>query len=77
MCDWIGAAAEPLAWIVAAQTTSVLESFTIHSGDTPVTCQENARGGGKRRAYLWAYVGERREVVYDFTLTRGRRRCWP
>src|SRR5258708_2622453 len=72
MCDWIGAVADPLSRIVGAQTQSVLESFTIHSDDTSLLCQENSLGGVKRRAFLWAYVGERREVVYDFTLTRER-----
>lgn len=72
MCDWIGSVAEPLSRIVGAQKQSVLESFTIHSDDTSLLCQENSLGGVKRRSFLWAYVGERREVVYDFTLTRER-----
>jgi len=72
MCDWIGAVADPLSRIVSAQKKSVLESLTIHSDDTSLLCQENSLGGVKRRAFLWAYVGERKEVVYDFTLTRER-----
>jgi hypothetical protein len=72
MCDWIGAVADPLSKIVGAQKDSVLESSTIHSDDTSLLCQENSLGGVKRRSFLWAYVGERREVVYDFTLTRER-----
>jgi transposase len=72
MCDWIGAVADPLSRIVAAQKKSVLESFTVHSDDTSLLCQENSHGGVKRRSFLWAYVGERLEVVYDFTLTRQR-----
>lgn len=72
MCDWVAAVSEPLSWIVAEQKKSVLESFTIHSDDTSLLCQENFSGAGKRRSYLWAYVGERSEIVYDFTLSRER-----
>ncbi|MBN8734463.1 MAG: transposase [Acidobacteria bacterium] len=27
---------------------------------------------GSRRSYLWVYVGDRDEVVFDFTIGRGR-----
>lgn len=72
MCDWVAGASEPLSWIVAEQKKSVLESFRIHSDDTSLLCQENFSGAGKRRSFLWAYVGDRSEIVYDFTLTRER-----
>jgi transposase len=72
LCDWIGATAEHLTPIVAALKASVLASAVIHSDDTPLLCQENAIGGGKTRAYLWTYVRDQREVVYDFTMSRER-----
>jgi transposase len=72
MCDWIGGVSGPLSTIVGAQKESVLSSFAIHSDDTSLLCQENSLGRVKRRAFLWAYVGDRKEVVYDFTLTRER-----
>jgi transposase len=72
MCDWVAAASEPLSRIVAEQKKSVRASFTIHSDDTSLLCQENFSGAGKRRSFLWAYVGDRSEIVYDFTLSRER-----
>jgi hypothetical protein len=53
----MAAASEPLSWLVAEQKKGVLESFTIHSDDTSLLCQENFSGAGKRRSFLWAYVG--------------------
>lgn len=72
LCDWVAGCAQSLAPIVLAQKRSVLGSFVIHSDDTGVLCQENFRGAGKRKSFLWAYVGDRAEVVYDFTLSHGQ-----
>lgn len=72
LCDWVGAAAEKLLPITAELKGSVLASAVIHSDDTPVVCQQNSIGGGKTRSFLWTYVGDQDEVVYDFTLTRER-----
>jgi transposase len=69
LCDWVGAAAELLEPIAKAIRESVLDSRVIHSDDTPVLCLEP---GGRRRSYLWVYVGDRKEVAYDFTLDRSR-----
>jgi transposase len=70
MCDWVRDCAELLWPIVKELKKSVLESLVLHVDDTGVLCQENSTGGKKRPAHLWAWVGERCEVVYDFTLTK-------
>lgn len=71
-CEWLARSAELLAPIFAELKRSVLASRVIHGDDTPVLCLENHQGGGRRQGYLWVYAGDRDEVVYDFTLTRGR-----
>jgi transposase len=72
MCGWVATSAEKLAPLVALILDDVLASFVIHADDTPVLCLENPDGRSKSRAALWAYVGEKGEVVYDFTPTRSR-----
>jgi len=72
MCDWVATSSEKLAPIVALVMKDVLASSVIHGDDTPVLCLENPDGKGKCRAALWVYVGERGNVVYDFTASRSR-----
>lgn len=72
LCEWLARSAELLAPIFEELKRSVLASRVIHGDDTPVLCLENHQGGGRRQGYLWVYAGDRDEVVYDFTLTRGR-----
>lgn len=70
MCDWVRDAAQ-LCWpIVKELKRSVLESLVLHTDATGILCQENVKSRRKRNAHLWAWVGDRREVVYDFTLTK-------
>ncbi len=70
MCDWVRDSAQLLWPIVRALKQSVLESMVLHTDATGVLCQENSQSRRTRKAHLWAWVGDRREVVYDFTLTK-------
>lgn len=72
LCGWIASVTELLNPIFNEILRSVLCSKVIHGDDTPVLCLENSKGGGRKQGYLWVYVGDRDEVVYDFTLSRGR-----
>lgn len=72
MCDWVKDTAEMLQPVVAAMRTSVLESHVVQSDDTGITVLDKDAQGGSRHSYLWAYVGDRSEVVFDFTSGRGR-----
>ena len=58
--------------MVAAIKASILESFVIHSDDTGILVQDRQHANGSRRSFLWAYVGDRGEVVFDFTPGRTR-----
>lgn len=72
LCDWVKQGAEMLAPIVAATKASVLQSHVVQSDDTGITVLDPSHANGSRRSFLWAYVGDRDEVVFDFTLGRGR-----
>lgn len=58
---------EPLARRVLA---SVLESRVVNTDDTGVTYLLKPKG--RASGAVWAYVGEKREVAYDFTERRSR-----
>ncbi|HZO13941.1 MAG TPA: IS66 family transposase [Polyangiaceae bacterium] len=72
LCDWVKSAAEMLQPVVAAVKESVLASHVVQSDDTAITVLDSSHANGSRRSFLWAYVGDRDEVVFDFTLGRGR-----
>ncbi len=72
LCDWVKDAAEMLAPVVAAMKASVLESHVVQSDDTGITVLDPSHPNGSRRSFLWAYVGDRDEVVFDFTVGRDR-----
>jgi hypothetical protein len=58
--------------IVTAMKQSVLASHVVQSDDTGITVLDASTSQGSRHSYLWAYVGDRDEVVFDFTSGRGR-----
>ena len=58
--------------IVAAMKLSVLASHVVQSDDTGITVLDKDAANGSRHSFLWAYVGDRDEVVFDFTIGRGR-----
>jgi len=70
--DWVKDVAGMLRPVVAAMKTSVLASHVVQSDDTSITVLDPSHPNGSRRSYLWAYVGDRCEVVFDFTMGRGR-----
>jgi len=70
--DWVRDAVELLTPVVRAMRTSVLESAVVQSDDTPVLVLDRAHPKGRKRGFLWAYVGDRDEVVFDFTPGRSR-----
>ena len=72
LCDWVRQAADMLQPVVAAMRTSVLESEVVQTDDTPVLVIDRQHQQGRRHGFLWAYVGDRAEVVFDFTAGRSR-----
>ena len=72
LCDWVKDAAGMLEPVVAAMKTSVLTSHVVQSDDTGITVLDKDASNGSRHCFLWAYAGDRDEVVFDFTAGRGR-----
>lgn len=78
LCGWVRQVAELLEPIVRAMWASVLASRVIHADETPVKVQDRRprkEGEPRRRrcrtGYLWAYVGDAGDVVFEFTPTRA------
>lgn len=70
LCGWVEKVHEVLAAVEAAQWASVLASHVLGADETPVNVLEAGRPQCAR-GYLWCYVGDRREVVFDFSMGRG------
>jgi transposase len=71
MCQWVAACSDLLTPIVNEMKKHVLESKKIHTDDTYVPVQDEARSQTKK-SYLWTYIGDLKDVVFDFTPTRAR-----
>jgi transposase len=78
LCDWVRQVADLLEPIARSMWDSVLASRVIHADETPVKVQDHdphEEGKPRRRqcrtGYLWAYVGDAGDVVFDFTRTRA------
>ena len=70
--DWIRHSAWLVQAIVVAMHQRILRGSYIATDDTSITM---LGAGGKKqskRAFLWAYLGEPGDVVFDFTTGRSR-----
>jgi transposase len=75
MCGWISYAATELAEIVEEMKVCVKGSRKIHVDDTGITvldhpCKEGEHRSG--RGYMWVYIGDQDDVVFDYTNQRSR-----
>ncbi|MFQ5620103.1 MAG: IS66 family transposase [Rhodospirillales bacterium] len=71
MCDWVRDMADLLSPIVIEMKRQVLASHLINTDDTPVVVQgPSGRPCGK--GYLWVYIGDGRQAIFEFTQTRSR-----
>jgi len=71
MCDWVRDCADLLSPIVRHMQKIILQSKKIHTDDTPVPVQDGSRTQ-TRKGYLWAYIGDNNDVVFDYTSTHSR-----
>jgi transposase len=71
MCDWVRDCADLLSPIVRYMQKVILQSKKIHTDDTPVPVQDGSRTQ-TRKGYLWAYIGDDNNVVFDYTSTHSR-----
>lgn len=69
LCGWVEKVYDLLGAVEAAQWRSVLASGVLGADETPVNVLEQGRKQCAR-GYLWCYVGDQGEVVFDFSMGR-------
>jgi transposase len=72
MCDWVGKSADLLAPLVKRMHEKILQSPMINTDDTPIPIKSKKRRGSTYNGYLWVYINQDGDVVFDFTPTRSR-----
>jgi transposase len=72
MCDWVGKSADLLEPLVKRMHEKILQSPKINTDDTSIPVKSKKRKGSTYNGYLWAYIGDNNNVVFDFTPTRSR-----
>jgi hypothetical protein len=73
LCDWVAHVAGLTAPIVEAMKRMMLSSRKVHTDDTPITVLDpNAEPVHSRRGYMWVYISEYADAVFDYTSSRKR-----
>jgi transposase len=71
MCDWVRDCAHLLSPIVHYMKQLILQAKIVNTDDTPVPVLDDSRTQ-TRKGYLWAYIGDRCTVVFDYTPNHSR-----
>lgn len=72
MCDWVGQCSDLLEPLVKRMHQKILQSPKINSDDTVIPVKNPNRKGSTYNGYLWVYIDDKKNVVFDFTPTRSR-----
>jgi hypothetical protein len=72
MCDWVGKCSDLLEPLAKRMHQKILESPKINSDDTAIPVKNPNRKGSTYKGYLWVYIDDKKNVVFDFTPTRSR-----
>jgi transposase len=72
MCDWVGKSADLLEPLVKRMHKKILQSSKINTDDTSIPVKSKKRRGSTYKGYLWVYLDDNNNVVFDFTPTRSR-----
>ena len=72
MCDWVGRCADLLEPLVKRMHQKILQSPKINTDDTKIPVKNSHRRGSTYNGYLWAYIDDKKNVVFDFTPNRSR-----
>jgi hypothetical protein len=72
MCDWVGKCADLLEPVVKRMHQKILESPRINTDDTKIPVKNKNRKGSTYNGYLWTYIDDQGNVVFDFTPNRSR-----
>jgi transposase len=72
MCDWVGKSADLLEPLVRRMHKKILLSPKINTDDTSIPVKSKNRKGSTYNGYLWVYIDDGNNVVFDFTPNRSR-----
>ena len=72
MCDWVGKCAGLLEPLVKRMHQLILLSPKINTDDTAIPIKSPSRQGSTYNGYLWVYIDDKSNVVFDFTPNRSR-----
>ena len=72
LCDWVGHCSDLLEPLVKRMHQKILRSPKINSDDTAIPVKSQNRKGSTYNGYLWVYIDDKKNVVFDFTPTRSR-----
>lgn len=72
MCGWVGKCADLLVPLVKRMHQKILLSPKINTDDTRIPIKSKKRKGSTYNGYLWVYLDDKGNVVFDFTPTRSR-----
>ena len=72
MCGWVGKCADLLEPLVKRMHKKILQSPKINTDDTRIPIKSRKRKGSTYNGYLWTYIDEKKNVVFDFTPNRSR-----
>jgi transposase len=72
MCGWVGKCADLLEPLVKRMHKKILQSPKINTDDTRLPIKSRKRKGSTYNGYLWVYLDNKGNVVFDFTPTRSR-----
>jgi len=72
MCDWVAKCADLLEPLVKRMHKKILQSSKINTDDTAIPIKSKKRKGSTYNGYLWVYIDDKGNAVFDFTPTRSR-----
>jgi len=72
MCDWVGKCAGLLEPLIKRMHEKILLSPKINTDDTKIPIKSKNRKGSTYNGYLWTYIDDKFNVVFDFTPNRSR-----
>jgi len=71
-CDWTGIGSDMLVPVVKRMRELIRRSPIINTDDTKIPIKSKKRKGSTYNGYLWVYLDNKGNVVFDFTPTRSR-----
>ena len=72
MCGWVAKCADLLEPLIKRMHKKILQSPKINTDDTRIPIKSKKRKGSTYNGYLWTYIDDKKNVVFDFTPTRSR-----